>query len=62
MTVAWRRFAGAFGFTVRVSPDGLRLRHGLPEHRAQTVPPGRVQAVSLVQPLLWRGPAGGGWS
>ena len=58
VTVAWRRFAGGFGFTVRVSPDGLRLRHGLLEHRAQTVPPGRVQAVSLVQPLLWRVP---GW-
>jgi putative membrane protein len=38
-----------------VSPDGLRLRHGLLEHRAQTVPPGRVQAVQLLQPLLWRG-------
>jgi putative membrane protein len=56
VTVLWRRFAGGFGFTAKVSPDGLRLRHGLLEHRAQTVPPGRVQAVRLVQPLLWRGP------
>ena len=55
VTVLWRRFASAFGFTVTVSPDGLRLRHGLLEHRAQTVPPGRVQAVQLSQPLLWRG-------
>ncbi len=54
VTFVWRRFAGAFGFTVTVSPDGLRLRHGLLEHRAQTVPPGRVQAVRLTQPLLWR--------
>jgi putative membrane protein len=51
----WRRFSGGFGFTVTTSPDGLRLRHGLLEHRAQTVPPGRVQAVRLAQPLLWRG-------
>jgi putative membrane protein len=58
VTFIWRRFAGAFGFTVMVSPDGLRLRHGLLEHRAQTVPPGRVQAVRLSQPLLWRIP---GW-
>jgi putative membrane protein len=43
-----------FGFTVADSPDGLRLRHGLFETRAQTVPPGRVQAVRIVQPLLWR--------
>jgi putative membrane protein len=58
VTFVWRRFAGSFGFTVTVSPDGLRLRHGLLEHRAQTVPPGRVQAVRLTQPLLWRIP---GW-
>ncbi len=44
----------AFGFTVAESPDGLRLRHGLLETRAQTVPPGRVQAVRLTEPLLWR--------
>ena len=36
------------------SPDGLRLRHGLLETRAQTVPPGRIQAIRLSQPLLWR--------
>ena len=36
------------------SADGVRLRHGLLESRAQTVPPGRVQAVRLSQPLLWR--------
>jgi len=53
-SVLWRRFSGGFGFTVTSSPDGVRLRHGLLEHRAQTVPPGRVQAVQLSQPLLWR--------
>jgi putative membrane protein len=42
-------------FTAAVSPDGVRLRHGLMETRMQTVPPGRVQAVRVVEPLLWRG-------
>jgi putative membrane protein len=42
-------------FTVAVSPDGVRLRHGLMETRMQTVPPGRAQAVRVVEPLLWRG-------
>lgn len=42
------------GFTVARSPDGLRLRRGLTETRAQTVPPGRIQAVRLSEPLLWR--------
>jgi putative membrane protein len=41
-------------FTVATSPDGLRLRYGLLETRMQTVPPGRVQAVRIVEPLLWR--------
>jgi putative membrane protein len=39
---------------VAESPDGLRLRSGLLSTRAQTVPPGRVQAVRVAQPLLWR--------
>lgn len=52
---AWAVFSGSFGFRVAASPDGLRIRRGLLETRAQTVPPGRVQAVSLSQPLLWRG-------
>ncbi len=50
----WQRFSSEFAFRVAQSPDGLRLRHGLLESRAQTVPPGRVQAVRLSQPLLWR--------
>nr|WP_184080875.1 PH domain-containing protein [Nocardiopsis mwathae] len=36
------------------SPDGLRLRYGIFQARMQTVPPGRVQAVRIVEPLLWR--------
>ena len=51
----WQRFSSEFGFRVAQSPDGIRLRHGLLESRAQTVPPGRVQAVRIVQPLFWRG-------
>ncbi|MGW0659155.1 PH domain-containing protein [Streptodolium elevatio] len=55
---AWQFTAGRvlryFDFTLSESPDGLRLAHGLIEHRHQTVPPGRVQAVRIVQPLLWR--------
>jgi len=52
----FQRFAGEFGFRGAVSPDGIRLRHGLLETRAQTIPPGRVQAVSLTQGPWWRGP------
>ncbi|WP_125776282.1 PH domain-containing protein [Antribacter gilvus] len=52
----FNRFTGEFDFRVAISADGIRLRHGLLETRAQTIPPGRVQAVSLTQGLLWRGP------
>jgi uncharacterized membrane protein YdbT with pleckstrin-like domain len=41
-------------FMVATSPDGIRVRYGLLETRMQTVPPGRVQAVRIVEPLLWR--------
>ncbi len=41
-------------FTVAMSPDGIRLRYGLLETRMQTLPPGRVQAVSIVEPAIWR--------
>lgn len=53
-TVAWRQIEGAFDFTVAESPDGLRLRHGLLARRSQTVPPGRVQALRVTEPYLWR--------
>jgi len=42
-------------FTVAMSPDGVRLRYGLLETRMQTLPPGRVQAISIVEPTIWRG-------
>ncbi|WP_402468258.1 PH domain-containing protein [Isoptericola aurantiacus] len=48
------RFAGEFGFRAAISPDGIRLRHGLLETRAQTIPPGRVQALELTQGWWWR--------
>ena len=36
------------------SPDGLRLKFGLAKTETRTVPPGRVQAIEIVEPLLWR--------
>ncbi|HET6635202.1 MAG TPA: PH domain-containing protein [Streptomyces sp.] len=48
------RFLTEYGWTVAESPDGLRLDHGLLDRRHATVPPGRVQSVRIVEPLLWR--------
>ncbi|MFI9253988.1 PH domain-containing protein [Streptomyces sp. NPDC053069] len=48
------RFAGEFDWKVSESPDGLRIDHGLLDRTHETVPPGRVQTVRIVEPLLWR--------
>ncbi|MCX5195864.1 PH domain-containing protein [Streptomyces sp. NBC_00249] len=48
------RFLTEYDWTVAESPDGLRLDHGLLDRAHETVPPGRVQSVRIVEPLLWR--------
>ncbi|MGV9558714.1 PH domain-containing protein [Streptomyces sp. NPDC003522] len=48
------RFVGEYDWTVGESPDGLRIDHGLLDRAHETVPPGRVQTVRVVEPLLWR--------
>ena len=47
-------FMRYFNFTVSQSPDGLRTRFGLAKTETRTIPPGRVQAIEFVEPLLWR--------
>ncbi|MEU6279409.1 PH domain-containing protein [Streptomyces sp. NPDC047028] len=48
------RFVAEYDWTVGDSPDGLRIDHGLLDRTHETVPPGRVQSVRVVEPLLWR--------
>ena len=47
-------FMALYGFTVAKAHDGVRLRHGLLRTQAQTVPHGRVAAIEVIEPLLWR--------
>jgi putative membrane protein len=53
-TLIWRRFNQQYRLTVAEGPDGLHLRGGLVALTAEVIRPGRVQAVRLVEPLLWR--------
>ncbi len=53
-SLAVRRVLAEYGFTLAEAPDGLRLRHGLVDTRAQTIPLDRVQQVRVVEPVLWR--------
>ncbi|MFE4261631.1 PH domain-containing protein [Streptomyces sp. NPDC056883] len=48
------RFLAEYDWRVAESPDGLRLDHGMLDRAHETVPPGRVQTVRIVEPLLWR--------
>jgi putative membrane protein len=53
-TVVWRRFNQEYKLTVAQAPEGLHLRSGLVALSAETIRPGRVQAVRMVEPFLWR--------
>lgn len=46
-----------FDFAISEAGDGLRLDRGLLQRRHETIPFGRIQALRVVRPLLWR-PAG----
>jgi putative membrane protein len=48
------RFNSGYRLTVAEAADGLRLRSGLVQTTAETIPRDRVQAVRMVEPMLWR--------
>ncbi|MCC3294583.1 PH domain-containing protein [Arthrobacter sp. zg-Y411] len=50
----WQMFSSSFNFRASVSRDGIRIHSGLLDTRAQTVPPGRIQALAVRQSPLWR--------
>ncbi len=43
-----------YNFSLFHSPQGLKMRYGFTETASQTVPTGRIQALEIIQPLLWR--------
>ena len=54
ITVTWRRFNLEYRLTVADAPEGLHVTGGLVALTSETIRPGRVQAVRMVEPLLWR--------
>ena len=58
VTGVWSRLNQSANFRVTVGSEGLRLRYGLSSTSSKTIPLGRIQAVGISQPLLWRFP---GW-
>lgn len=47
-------FNADYGFRINEAADGFRLDRGLLQTRHETIPFGRIQAVRVVEPLLWR--------
>jgi putative membrane protein len=54
VVAGWRRFNSGYGLRLSESPDGLQLHSGLVETTTESIPRGRVQAVRMTEPLLWR--------
>ncbi len=52
------RFSRSLRYSIASTPDGVRVGFGLLSTTNETLPPGRIHAVSVSQPLMWRGP---GW-
>ncbi len=51
------RFTRSLRYSIAGTPDGIRVGFGLLSTSNETLPPGRIHAVHVSQPLLWR-PAG----
>ncbi|WP_129360432.1 MULTISPECIES: PH domain-containing protein [Micrococcaceae] len=54
----WSSVNTSANFRVARTQDGLKVRYGLTSTRTQTLPLGKIQAVGIEQPVLWRIP---GW-
>jgi putative membrane protein len=50
----WTRFNQEYRLSVAETPDGLRIHAGLVALTTETIRPGRVQAVRMVEPFFWR--------
>lgn len=49
-----RRLLPNIQYSIVGTPDGVRITRGLLSTSSETLPPGRVHAVEVRQPLLWR--------
>lgn len=50
----YSRLESSWGFTLSQVQVGVRVRSGLLNERSSTIPVGRVQALQVSKPMLWR--------
>ncbi|RZU64012.1 putative membrane protein [Microterricola gilva] len=48
------RFTKGLRYTIAGTADGVRVGYGLLSTSNETIPPGRIHAIAVTQPLLWR--------
>lgn len=53
----FNRFTKSLRYSIAGTADGVRIGYGLLSTSNDTLPPGRIHAIEVSQPLLWR-PAG----
>jgi putative membrane protein len=53
----FNRFTKSLRYSIAGTSDGVRIGYGLLSTSNDTLPPGRIHAIEVSQPLLWR-PAG----
>ncbi|WP_353807458.1 PH domain-containing protein [Agromyces sp. SYSU T00194] len=54
VTYMWSRITKSLRYTIAATPDGVRIGYGLLSTQNDTLPPGRIHAIQVGQPLLWR--------
>jgi putative membrane protein len=48
------KFTKSLRYSIASTPDGIRVGFGLLSTSNETLPPGRIHAVEVTQPLFWR--------
>ncbi|MCR8670061.1 PH domain-containing protein, partial [Agrococcus sp. HG114] len=51
---AVRSLGSKLRYSIAATPDGIRLAYGLASTTTEIIPPGRIFALQIKQPLLWR--------
>ncbi|RJT85100.1 hypothetical protein D6T64_19340 [Cryobacterium melibiosiphilum] len=50
----WSRITKSLRYSISSTSDGVRVGFGLLSTSSETLPPGRIHAIGVSQPLLWR--------
>ncbi len=54
VAVAWTTISRSLRYSIAATSNGVRMTYGLLTTVTETLPPGRVHALEISQPLLWR--------